>query len=141
MPDLRLLGAFRLTRAFWPECPSLSAPAAGRTGHAGCRSSERGLHAPEGFLPFGARDGHVSPFSGLARWGGGFRGCLFGWVVPGRCVFSRAAGIGEIRLPSAGSGIGIGQFLLQQLSGINGVSINFCSSSSLATCKFSNDVI
>jgi hypothetical protein len=83
MPDLRLLGAFLLTRAFWSEGPSLSAPAAGRTGHAGFRSSERGLHAPEGFLPFGARDGHVSPFSGLARWGGGFRRCLFSWVVPG----------------------------------------------------------
>jgi hypothetical protein len=90
MPNLRSLIAFRLTHAFWLECPSPSPPAAGHTGHAGCRSSERGLHAPEGFLPFGARDGHVSPFSGLARWGGGFRRCLFGWVVPGPARVSHA---------------------------------------------------
>jgi hypothetical protein len=90
MPDRRSLVAFRLARAFWLGWPSPSAPAAGRTGHAGCRSSERGLHAPEGFLPFEARDGHVSPFSGLARWGGVFRRCLFGRMVPGPARVSHA---------------------------------------------------
>jgi hypothetical protein len=50
-------------------------------------------------LFFGARDGHVSPFSGLARWGGGFRrGFLrLGGTGVGAC-FPRATGIGEIRL-------------------------------------------
>jgi hypothetical protein len=36
---------------------------------------------PESPLLFGARDGHVLRFSGLARWGWGLRRLIFGWVV------------------------------------------------------------
>jgi hypothetical protein len=39
------------------------------------------LHAPKSPLLFGARDGHASPFFGLARWGWGPRRLIFGWVV------------------------------------------------------------
>jgi hypothetical protein len=80
--------------------------AAGRTGHAGHRSSERGLHALEGFSLFRARDGHVSPFSGLAQWGGGFRRCFFGWVVLGSAHVSHAPPVlAKSACPSAGSGL------------------------------------
>jgi hypothetical protein len=88
MPDLRTSADFCDTRAPQPSSPSPSAPAAGRTGHAACRSSARSLHAPESPLLFGARDGHVPQFSGLARWGWGLRRLIFGWVV---LVMARAS--------------------------------------------------
>jgi hypothetical protein len=81
MPDLRTSADFCYTRAPQPSSPSPSAPAAGRTAHAVCRRTARSLHAPESPLLFGARDGHVPRFSGLARWGWGLRRLIFGWVV------------------------------------------------------------
>jgi hypothetical protein len=54
-PDLHNPVAFLKTSAPQPSSPSLSAPAAGSTVHAGCQSLARGLHAPESSLFFGAR--------------------------------------------------------------------------------------
>jgi hypothetical protein len=75
MPDLCTSADLCSTRAAQPSSPSLSAPAAGR------RSLVCGLHAPESPLLFDERDGHVPPFSGLARWGRGLRRLFFGWAV------------------------------------------------------------
>ncbi len=64
-PDLRNPIAFLKTRAPQPSSQSSSAPAASSTVHAGRQSPTSGLHAPESYLLFGARDGHAPPFSGL----------------------------------------------------------------------------
>jgi hypothetical protein len=64
-PDLYNPVAFLKTRAPQPSSQSSSAPAASSTVHAGRQSPTSGLHAPESYLLFGARDGHAPPFSGL----------------------------------------------------------------------------